>query len=269
MRIGPYVHALCVLTALTALTALSALSAQADPAPAADADLVDVSAFRSKLKLVSDGKNHYVAFVPFGSMEQVFYGDGKVFYQLRVHGGGSSGTESFDRMFWDPRIAWGGTSFSFRDTKYSIDCRPRHTELAPVGFDQEQALLGKAAFHKSLWKRQAYALARDNVGNYFYVDKVREDEGKNFRLFSGPKGAMKKLAMTNIVSDAGGDIFATKTGELRLVLNRGDNKADNLWVQGKKQSKLVPLVIDDNAAVIYTELGVYAGQRLGTPCDDL
>ncbi len=248
---------------------LTAATAYADPAPAADAEIVDVSAFRTKLKLVSDGKSHYIAFVPFGSMEQVFYGDGKIFYQLRVHGGGSSGTESFDRNFWDPRIAWGGTGFSFRDSKYSVTCRPRETTLTLAGFDQEQAILGKAVFHKPLWKRQAYALARDNLGTYFYVDKLREEEGKNFRLFSGPKGAMKKLAMTNIVSDAGGDIFATKTGELRLVLNKGENKGDHLWVQGKKQNKLISLVIEDNAGVIYNELGVYAGQRLGTPCDDL
>jgi hypothetical protein len=27
--------------------------------------------------------------------------------------------------------------------------------------------------------------------------------------------------------------------------------------------------IEDNRVFIYTDLGVYAGQRLGTPCDDL
>jgi len=262
MRIG--LSALLALSASFSIAHAAPAATHAAPA-AADAELVDVAEYKTKLKLVSDGKNHYVAFVPFGSMEQVFYGDGKVFYQLRVHGGGSSGTESFDRNFWDPRIAWGGTSFSFRDTKYTLTCRPRETTLTPVASDQEQALLGKAVFHKPLWKRQAYALARDNLGNYFYVDKLREGEGKAFRLYSGPKGAMKKLAMTNIVSDAAGDIFATKTGELRLVLNKGDN----FWVAGKKQNKLVSLVIEDNASVIYNELGVYAGERLGTPCDDL
>ena len=29
------------------------------------------------------------------------------------------------------------------------------------------------------------------------------------------------------------------------------------------------LPIDDNAVMIYTDLGVYTGQPLGTPCDDL
>jgi hypothetical protein len=32
---------------------------------------------------------------------------------------------------------------------------------------------------------------------------------------------------------------------------------------------LVGLPLDDNRVLIYTDLGVYAGQRLGTPCDDL
>jgi hypothetical protein len=32
---------------------------------------------------------------------------------------------------------------------------------------------------------------------------------------------------------------------------------------------LISLPLDDNRVLIYTDLGVYAGQRLGTPCDDL
>src|SRR5262245_26670372 len=64
---------------------------------------------KSKLKLVSDGKGHYVAVVPFGGMSSpTFYGDGKTFWQLRVYGGGSSGDgkgadDSFDMVFWEPR----------------------------------------------------------------------------------------------------------------------------------------------------------------------
>jgi hypothetical protein len=31
----------------------------------------------------------------------------------------------------------------------------------------------------------------------------------------------------------------------------------------------VPLPIEDNAPLIYGDLGAYTGVRLGTPCDDL
>ena len=95
---------------------------------------------------------------------------------------------------------------------------------------------------------------------------MREPEdSKAFRLFAGPKGNLKPLKMTNVVSDSEGEIFSTRTGSLRLVLN----KDDYAWVNGKEHLKLVPVPIEDNHVLIYTDLGVYTGQRLGTPCDDL
>jgi hypothetical protein len=38
--------------------------------------------------------------------------------------------------------------------------------------------------------------------------------------------------------------------------------------EGQARTALVPLPIEDNAALIYGDLGAYTGQRLGTPCDD-
>lgn len=221
-----------------------------------------------KIKVLSDGKSHFVVIEPFGDvLEGFFYGDGKDFWQQRVFGGGSSGTESFDKVYWDPRAhAPYQASISFRDKKYDVQCENRHTELKPLDDAEAAKILGAAKFHKPRWKRQAYALARDNTGKYYYVDRMREPEGnKNFRLFVGPKGGLKLQKMTNVVSDSAGDIFATKTGELRLVLN----KAESLWQQNKKETKLISLPLDENHVLIYSELGVYTGERLGTPCDDL
>ena len=96
---------------------------------------------------------------------------------------------------------------------------------------------------------------------------MREPEDtKNFRLCAGIKGAMKLQKMTNVVSDSEGDIFSTKTGSLRLVLD----KHETIWVQSEKKTKLVFLdPVEDNHVMIYTDLGVYTGEPLGTPCDDL
>ncbi|HZS38940.1 MAG TPA: hypothetical protein VFF06_19035, partial [Polyangia bacterium] len=66
-------------------------------------------------------------------------------------------------------------------------------------------------------------------------------------------------------SDSEGDIFATKSGSLRLILNKGES----LWEQTGKKQKLILLPIEDNHVLIYTDLGVYTGLPLGTPCDDL
>jgi hypothetical protein len=98
------------------------------------------------------------------------------------------------------------------------------------------------------------------------VDREREPENsRSFRLFVGPRGNMKLQKMTNVVSDSEGDIFATKTGSLRLILD----KHETSWVSGKKKTPLVTLPIEDNHVLIFTDLGAYTGQRLGTPCDDL
>lgn len=248
------------------LPALLAASAPAfAEAPASEA--ADISAVKDKLKVYGDGKGHFIALEPFGDTWEHFYysGDGQSFYLQRVRGGGRSGNESFDRTFWEPRST-GSSSFSLRDGVFTLTCDPRKTEFKPLDDAEAGRLLDTAKFNKVRWKRQAYALARDNTGKYYYVDRMREPEGnKSFRLFAGQKGRMKLQKMTNVVSDSAGDIFATKSGELRLVMNKGET----FWQAGKKQLKLIWLPIEDNHVMIYSELGVYTGEKLGTPCDDL
>lgn len=197
----------------------------------------------------------------------LYYGDGRTFYAQRIFGRsvGQSGEESL--TFWEPRVSSPAQAQIEVDAqRYRLTCGDRKTELKLLSANEAATLLERALFVKPPWKRHAYALARDNNGRYYYVDRLREPEdNKNFRLFAGPKGNMKQLRMTNVVSDSEGDIFATKTGSLRLILNKGES----LWVQGKTKHKLISLPLDDNHILIYTDLGVYTGQPLGTPCDDL
>jgi hypothetical protein len=242
------------------------------PAFAADGDTVDVSSYKEKLRVLTDGKGHYVAVMPFtiGDGPEtglLFYGDGKTFWAQRRHGGGRQGNETFDTSFWDPRAtAPYKASFGYRDKKFTLVCEDRKTELTLLPKDEGQKMIEGAKFMAPRWTRRAYALARDNKGGYYYVDKAREPEGnKDFRVFRGPKGAVKPLKMVNVVSDSEGDIFTTSAGKLRLVLS----KNEQAWLQGGKTVKLTPVPIDENATMIYTELGVYSGERLGTPCDDL
>jgi hypothetical protein len=154
----------------------------------------------------------------------------------------------------------------FRNGKYTVQCGDRATEFKPVEADEQAKILGAASFYKALWIHRAYALARDNKGNYYFVDRLREPEdNKTFRLFARTRGNLKLLKMTNVVSDSQGDIFTTKKGELRLVLDRKKPS----WFAGKTETELISLPLEDNRIMIYTDLGVYTGQRLGTPCDDL
>jgi hypothetical protein len=253
-------------------TAASASApAREAPAPA------DVSEVKDKLTVWSDGKKHYLALqLTTDTDKPVFWSaDGKDFYQLRIFGGGSEGGDDdlkrLDRVYWEPRVdAPYKASFDYKKddkgAELSIQCSERKTRLTRLPAAEAKAIVDDARFWKARWNHRAYALARDNTGRYYYVDNVREPEhAKSFRLWAGVKGAMKPLKMINVVSDSEGDIFTTRSGSLRLVLD----KHETMWMQNEKKTKLIFLPPEDNHILIYTDLGVYTGEPLGTPCDDL
>jgi len=89
-----------LLTAVVIVMAASPAALAKKPAaePEEAGTPVDVSAHKDKLLVLTDGKQHVVALVPFGDpLGPMYYGDGKTFWTQRVFGGGSSGTESFNR----------------------------------------------------------------------------------------------------------------------------------------------------------------------------
>jgi hypothetical protein len=244
--------------------------ATAPPAQAPAPAPVDVTAVRDRLIVLGDGRDHFVALIPFGrgdDRQHVYYGDGRRFYAQRVWGGASSGTEMFAVNFWDPRFVRGvEAELRFKDGRYTVSCGDRDTELKPLPADGARALTTQAAFFKPLWPWRSYALARDDRGTYFYVDRQREPaDSRNFRLFSGPRGKLKQLDMINVVSDSVGEIFVTRSGKLWLIFG----KEESFWIRGKTRQGLTNVPVQDNAALIHDEVGAYAGQRLGTPCDDL
>jgi hypothetical protein len=267
-------HLFSVVLALSVPRFAVAAPLPADPKPAA----ADVTAVKDKLTIWSDGKKHFVAMaLTTNSDSPVFWSnDGKSFYQLRIGGGGSEGDDkdlkSLDRTFWEPRVNapyQASLDYKNKDGKpaaLEVQCNERHTALTKSSDADAKTLIGAATFYKSRWQHRAYALARDNTGKYYYVDRQREPEdSKSFRLWAGQKGALKPQKMVNVVSDSQGDIFSTKHGELRLIIG----KQETSWIQNSKPTKLTWVPIDDNHVLIYTDLGVYTGEPLGTPCDDL
>ncbi|MBL8635666.1 MAG: hypothetical protein JNM40_20740 [Myxococcales bacterium] len=267
----------CKFTAVSALGTALCVGLCAISAASADVPTtaVDVSAYRDKLTVLSDGKGHFIAVTPIGNDERaVFYGDGKVFYQQRLVGMSRNG-DKWDHVFIDPRLPVGGrdegTGFLIFDGKqHRVECDKRVTNLNPVAEAEAKTVLSSAQFLRSPRKFRPYALARDERGSYYYVDRGNHPEDKErFRVFAGPKGNMKPQQMKSIASDPSGDVFSTKTGTLRLVLNKEPQELK--WISGKKTIGLVRVPLDFNTmiATIYNEFGVYTGERLGTPCDDL
>ncbi len=256
---------------------LLALGLVALPGPAeaqkkaSQGDAIDVSEFKKQLVFLHDGSGHFVAVVPFGNTEQMFYGVGsKVFHQQAVFSYTSdSAARQLELSFWSP-AAPGTSTLSLKDGTWRVFCADRETPLVEVSEKERDRILAKAEFKKRLWRRQAYALSRDDDGNYYFVDRLRDEfGGGDFRLFRGRKGKLVQQKMKDVVHDTAGDIFATASGDLRLILEEGKS----IWVARRKKKedrmelKLLP--IDDNRTLIYGELGVYSNQRLGTPCDDL
>ena len=197
----------------------------------------------------------------------VFYGDGKTMYQQRIIGTGVSG-DKLDWAIWSPRVRGMQMAQVTNDTNGAeVRCRNGDNgtqKLVPLPPDKAKAILTKAKFLPPLWERQAHFLARDDDGVYFYVDILREEYGgKGHRVYIGKQGAMKQQTMTNIVSDSAGEIYATKTGELKIISGT-DGKA--WWKKGGKKTELVQLEPAKNRYVIYRELGIYG--TLGVVCDD-
>jgi hypothetical protein len=241
-----------------------------------------------KTAVCTDGKSHYVVVAPNDKqLVTLYYGDGKTFYRVPAPPWVLTGDHFFEPRFWakgrnssfrgvDMRVY---AQVSYEPAKQSCValCGDRKTSLTILDEPAKAALLlGKSTFLPPLHTRAPYHLARDEQGRYFYVDRGNTPETeKNFRLFVGPKGAMKLQKMTNTVADTEGEIFTTKSGSLRYVTDR---KNPPVWIQGAKKTKLtvVPLEGTDasgeptnNYQLIYNDLGVYLGERLGTPCDDL
>ena len=61
--------------------------------------------------------------------------------------------------------------------------------------------------------------------------------GKGYRVFVGKKGAMKQLPLTDVASDSAGDVFSTKTGDLRLVRNSENDKDDDDLGPGREEHR--------------------------------
>jgi hypothetical protein len=232
---------------------------------------IDAKAVADKLEVFRDEDgNYYVSpklrAFPDDAGQWVFFGDGKTMYQQRVVGFGSD-DKGYDWSVWSPRVRGiQQASFTPKAIKPTVQCKQQGAKpLKPLTVDEAKAVFARATFLPPLWQRQAHFLARDDDGNYFLVDRYREElGGKGYRVFSGQKGAMKELAMTNVVSDSAGEIYATKSGDLKIVTEGNSGKA--YWKKGQTRSELIVLDLWANRYLIYRELGIYG--QLGALCDD-
>ncbi|HEY3451351.1 MAG TPA: hypothetical protein VGK67_33645 [Myxococcales bacterium] len=229
------------------------------------------------LKVVTDGAGHYLAFPPkFASPgARCYSGDGKAFHAMRAVGGGSDPkTGVFSHVLWDPRFRdSSGLDASFDHPgpgKYSLSCGKKVIEFKELAPAEAKELVKGAKFFEQRWRRKSHLLARDDEGRYLYVDEGREPVAgrRDFHFFMGTKGKMQAVELTDVVSDPTGEIFTTSAGRLKRSLSDGDGRRAE-WIEGQKRTQVRLLALENEAQLIYTALGVYAGERLGLPCDAL
>ena len=89
--------------------------------------------------------------------------------------------------------------------------------------------------------------------------------GRSCRAYVGKNGEMKLLPLSDVATDTAGEVFSTKSGDLRL--DRRANMQKMVWIRGEKRTELITLDVDTNSPVIFSDLGIYP--FLGTICDNM
>ncbi len=240
-----------------------------DPKPVT----TDIKDFKDQLLVLRDanGGTYVVLRKAEESNYRVWYGTGKTLNE-QVRRGSSTDSDSWAIQVWAPRIGdvRAGSVARKEDGTFFKSCDGKDdfvlTELAG---DKAKAVLDRYAFVSPGLVRRPHLFARDDSGVYYYVDKLSAIHGgKNYRVFVGRKGAMKQLALTDIASDSAGQVFSTKTGDLRLVNTAEDPfKSSSVWVKGGKKTELTGLDLDINSQIIFNDLGIY--KFIGSICENV
>jgi hypothetical protein len=254
---------------VVALLLFAVAPAGAEPKPTK----VEIKAFRDQLLVFQDPQGGTYAVLPAtGSTDaRVFYGSGKSLYEQYVIGRSTNG-DAWSIDTWAPRLKEirPGSIMRKEDGSYVRWCADEEptVTITPVTGDKAKAVLDKVTLMTPALTRSPYLLARDDGGVYYYVDRLTKQYGaKGYRVFVGKKGAMKELPLTDVAIDSGGDVFATKTGDLRFVRTEDEGKTTMSWVRGEKKTTLIKLDNDVNSPLIFKSLGVYA--FTGTLCENL
>ena len=254
-----------------------ALAAPPAPSPAGvEAAPLDAKVL-TKTRVCTDGKSRYIAIAPEPMVSyQLYYGDGKAMTTVAHDRDGMMiGLDFLDPRFQNPTanpdfrgLDWRNASaveFDKDANTCALRCGDRKQQLTLMPKAAGQELMSKAKLLPSPRTREPYALARDDRGVYYYVDRgIPTDLRQSFRVWVGKKGELKLQKMKDIAADSEGEVFSTASGDLRFITG----SSEYTWVQGSQHSKLTKLPVGANLSLIYNTLGMYNGQRFGTPCDD-
>ncbi|MBA3395262.1 MAG: hypothetical protein H0T89_21620 [Deltaproteobacteria bacterium] len=242
--------------------------AVAEPKP----EPIDIKPFKDKLTVLKDASGaFYVVTFDHGGVPYIFYGTAKLLYEQPLEGSRSRNGTAWSVSIWAPRLPFPfqGTVEYAKDGTFRTTCTSKLEQgLTVVTGEKATEILDKGKFMTTAVTRRPLLLARDDRGIYYYVDVLSKQYGGNgHRVFIGKKGAMKQIPISDVATDSGGDVFSTKTGDLRLVRNLDQDvraKVTTTWIKGEKRTELITLDPYMNQPLIYRDLGVY--KLHGTIC---
>lgn len=207
-----------------------------------------------------------------GAKTALYYGTKTKLWKIGTGNSGSSDGEVYYLLGAAPSgevamISETGTGWTFGCLENSSKTKPVSSQpLTKIPHAETEKILATAKFETERWKREPYALARDSLGTYYYVDHYRREfGGKSYRVFIGRRGQMKPAKLKNVVDDAKGAVFRTTNGDLRLLFGPEESE-QALWIRGKRHEELTRIPTKDSRDLIYDELGVYVGVDFGHPC---
>ena len=152
--------------------------------------------------------------------------------------------------------------------KWVAACPGQETEFSEVSVEERDRVLKTATLGKRMWRHEQMALARDR-STYYYVDQLTAEEGKlGYRLFKGPRGAVKQVQLQDVITDPVSVTFIAARSQLEVRLERGDVVSVTLG-KGKRTRplQLLSLGVAKNRSLVYHDLGAYDGEVLGGICD--
>lgn len=234
---------------------------------------VDISAYQADLVVLTDADGGTYLVLPQKDHKEIFYGTGKTLYQQIIVGASTNGS-AWDVSAYTPRLPPSPTGSiqrhadgTYRRYCYGLQDLPL---TLVTGVAAAKILAAVKPVTTAVYYRP-YFLARDNRAIYYYVDqRSAEYGGKGYRVFIGKKGAMKQIPVTDVAIDREGSVFATKTGDLRLVNTVAREgvaaRTEASLFRGERETKLVALDTYNELPLIHSELGIY--DFMGTICDN-
>src|SRR5688572_29044722 len=160
---GPAMRAshLCRTAAILGALALCVSAADAGKKKkkkkkATDDEIVDISGFKDKMVVYTDGEGGYFAAV-WDDTDKLFYGDGKTMHKQRVTSAFRDGTKWEMRM-WAPRVN-GQADIEASGETGKMVCGEDEFDLKKLADADAKKILDKATFKGVLWKRQGHKLS--------------------------------------------------------------------------------------------------------------